>query len=44
MPVVGFLNSASAPSNATQLAAFRQGLQEAGYREGQSVIDADIRN
>jgi len=37
MPVVGFLNSASAPSNATQLAAFRQGLQEAGYREGQNV-------
>ena len=35
MPVVGFLGSAS--PNARSLAAFRQGLSEAGFVEGQSV-------
>ena len=37
MPVVGFLNSASAHGYAAQLVAFRQGLQEAGYVEGRNV-------
>src|SRR5215469_9111141 len=38
MPVIGFLHSAS-PSDAmrTRLAAFRQGLAEGGYIEGQNV-------
>ena len=37
MPVIGFLNAASAQGYATQVAAFRQGLQETGYRDGQNV-------
>src|SRR5712692_6607259 len=37
MPVIGYLSSGSAKGFATRLAAFRQGLQETGYREGQSV-------
>jgi putative ABC transport system substrate-binding protein len=37
LPVIGFLNSGSAQEYSAQLAAFRQGLQEAGYREGQNV-------
>ena len=37
MPVVGFLNSASAQGYAAQVVAFRQGLQEAGYVEGRNV-------
>jgi len=36
LPVVGFVNGASpAPRN---FAAFRQGLKEAGYVEGQNVV------
>ena len=35
MPVIGFLGTASA--NALLLAAFRQGLSEAGYVEGQNL-------
>ena len=35
MPVIGFLHSAS--PNAPQVAAFRQGLMEAGFVEGHSV-------
>jgi putative tryptophan/tyrosine transport system substrate-binding protein len=37
MPVVGFLHGASPDGFAPYLAAFRQGLKEAGYVEGQSV-------
>jgi putative tryptophan/tyrosine transport system substrate-binding protein len=37
MPVVGFLNSASAESFAPYVAAFRQGLSETGYIEGRNV-------
>jgi putative ABC transport system substrate-binding protein len=37
MPLVGYLSSGSAKGFATRLAAFRQGLLETGYREGQSV-------
>ena len=37
MPVVGFLNSASPDGYAPMVAAFRQGLEETGYVEGQNV-------
>ena len=37
MPVVGFLNSGSANASQSQAAAFRQGLSESGYVEGQSL-------
>jgi putative ABC transport system substrate-binding protein len=37
MPVIGFLNNASAEGYAPMLAAFRQGLKEAGYVDGQNV-------
>ncbi len=40
MPVVGFLNVGSPDGYLTSLmvAAFRQGLKEAGYVEGQNVV------
>ena len=38
LPVVGFLNSASADGYASMAAAFTQGLREAGYIDGANVI------
>ena len=37
MPVVGFLSSRAPGESADLAAAFRQGLAEAGYVEGQNV-------
>jgi len=37
MPVIGFINGASAVGSAQQAAAFRKGLTDAGYIEGQNV-------
>jgi putative ABC transport system substrate-binding protein len=37
VPVLGLLSSASAEGFATLLPAFREGLKEAGYREGENV-------
>jgi putative tryptophan/tyrosine transport system substrate-binding protein len=38
MRVIGFLNGASLEGRAVPVAAFRQGLQQAGYVEGQNVV------
>jgi putative ABC transport system substrate-binding protein len=37
MPVVGFLDAGSAAERTQQVAAFRKGLAEGGYQEGQNV-------
>jgi putative ABC transport system substrate-binding protein len=38
MPVVGFLHNASLEARREQIAAFRRGLVETGYIEGQNVL------
>ena len=38
VPVVGYLGFGSSQGFASRLAAFRRGLQDAGYREGQNVL------
>ena len=37
MPVIGFLNPTSPDTNADRLRAFRQGLKETGFVEGENV-------
>jgi putative ABC transport system substrate-binding protein len=37
MPLIGYLSSGSQQGFASRLAAFRRGLQEIGYREGQNL-------
>ena len=37
MPVIGFLNSSSSKGFQSLVAAFRQGLSESGYVEGQNL-------
>jgi putative ABC transport system substrate-binding protein len=37
LPVIGFLHSASPDGNAERLRAFRQGLKESGFVEGENV-------
>jgi putative tryptophan/tyrosine transport system substrate-binding protein len=38
MPVIGYLSARTPESDVSQLAAFRQGLSEAGYMEGRNVV------
>jgi putative ABC transport system substrate-binding protein len=38
MPVIGFLRDASLANEAYRVAAFRQGLKEGGFVEGQNVV------
>jgi putative tryptophan/tyrosine transport system substrate-binding protein len=38
MPVIGFLHSGTPGPNARRLAAFRKGLREAGFVEGQNAV------
>jgi putative ABC transport system substrate-binding protein len=37
MPVIGFLHTQGAAANADRVAAFRQGLNEAGFTEGRNI-------
>ena len=38
MPVIGYVNSGTAGANVKNIAAFRAGLTEAGFVEGQNVV------
>jgi putative ABC transport system substrate-binding protein len=38
MPVIGFLSSSALADRARYLPAFRQGVRETGYVEGQNVV------
>jgi putative tryptophan/tyrosine transport system substrate-binding protein len=38
MPVVGFINAGTADASTRRVVAFRKGLSEAGYAEGQNVM------
>jgi len=38
MPVIGALGSGSAGGHVPMVTAFRQGLKEAGYVEGQNIV------
>ena len=38
LPVVGFANSSSAQAQALMVAAYRKGLEEAGFVEGKNVL------
>src|SRR5260370_23696999 len=40
MPVIGFLSSRSPGESAGLVAAFRQGLRESGFVEGQNLVIA----
>ena len=42
MPIVGFLSSRSSEEAAVQTAAFRQGLRETGYVEGQNIAIGEL--
>jgi hypothetical protein len=44
LPVVGFLNSASADGYASMAAAFRQGLKETAYVEGNNHSSRMLRD
>lgn len=37
MPIIGFLNNTTPEPNADLLRAFRQGLKETGYVEGENI-------
>ena len=37
MPVIGYLNGTTPEANAQSLAAFRQGLSDTGWIEGQNL-------
>jgi putative ABC transport system substrate-binding protein len=38
MPVIGFLHATSPETNADRLRAFRQGLKDIGFIEGENVV------
>ena len=43
MPVIGFLHSASPDGNADRVRAFREGLKESGFVEGENVAGSLLR-